>query len=818
MVPHPQGLAINMSPGTSSEVKLEIGHVLFVDIVGYSKLLITQQSEQLETLRKIVRGTDEFREAEAQGKLLRLPTGDGSALVFRTTPEAPVLCALEIARELKKHPELEVRMGIHSGPVNAITDLNEQANIAGAGINIAQRVMDCGDAGHILLSKHVAEDLEHYPRWQPYLHDLGDCEVKHGVRVSLVNLYTDDVGNAALPTRLAAQKQTSTGVKRSAGFRTLLVAAGILIALGVPALIFTPAILKSLRSSSEGDKTAPLSIPEKSIAVLPFENLSDDKQNAFFADGVQDEVLTNLAKVADLKVISRTSVAQYKGAAARNLRDIGQALGVAHILEGSVQRVSNKVRVNAQLVDARNDAHLWAQTYTRDLADVFGIQSEIAEAIAQQLQAHLSADEKARIARPSTTDPVAYDLYLRARQLDDLANDPNAKGSLLQGISLLEEAVRRDPKFFRAYCLMCETHLDLYWGGFDHTDQRRELARIALQKAEEIQPDAGEVHAQKGLYAYHGYRDYDGALKELEKAKQLLPNEARIYVTIGAIDRRTARLQEAENNFKRAVELDPRNFKVLMEAGSTFQGMRRYAEARRLYEQALSILPNDPFVTHLLGFNSFAQTGDAAELRKPLHVIAQQGPEAARGVAFPMLVCSWMQRDKNAAEKAVALIPAEGIANSFDEASVPREFCVGRTAWLFGDKDLAQTGLTAARAIFERTTREQPDYAQGWSYLGLTDAMLGRCNEAIQEGKRASEILPVTKDSWIGPIWMENLAAIYAWCGDKDAALEQLEKSIKLPTGITYGELKQSPDWDSLRGDPRFEQIVASLAPKEPPK
>jgi TolB-like protein/Tfp pilus assembly protein PilF/class 3 adenylate cyclase len=803
-----------MPSDTASEVKLEIGHVLFIDIVGYSQLLITQQSEQIETLRRIVRGTAQFRAAEAEGKLLRLPTGDGGALVFRTTPEAPVLCALEIARELKKHPELKVRMGIHSGPVNAITDLNEQANIAGAGINIAQRVMDCGDAGHILLSKHVAEDLEHFPRWQPYLHELGDCEVKHGVRVSIVNLYTDDAGNAALPTRLAAQRRSSATAKRSTGFRTLLLAAAILIALGVPALLFTPAMLRSLRSTTSGDKAARASIPEKSIAVLPFQNLSDDKQNAFFADGVQDEVLTDLSKVADLKVISRTSVAQYKDAAMRNLRDIGQALGVAHVLEGSVQRIANKVRVNAQLIDARNDAHLWAQTYTRDLADVFGIQSEIAEAIAQQLQAHLSPDEKARMAKPSTTDPVAYDLYLRARQLDDLSNDPDAKGSLLQGISLLEEAVRRDPKFLRAYCLMAETHLDLYWEGFDHTDQRRELARVALQKAEEIQPDAGEVHWMKGVYAYHGFRDYNRALQELEKAKKLLPNEARIYVTIGAIGRRTARFQEAETNFKRAVELDPRNFIVVGEAASTFQAMRRYAEAQRLYKQALSILPNDPFANYLVGFNSFAQTGDVTGWREPLQLIAQQSPEAARGVAFPLLVCSWMQRDQSEAEKALTLIPAEGISNSLDEASVPREYCVGRTAWLFGNKELAQTSLTAARSIFERTIREQPDYPQAWAYLGLTDAMLGRCSEAIQEGKRACEILPYTKDSWTGPRFITYLGVIYATCGDKEAAVQQLKTSAELPIGVTYGELKQSPDWDSLRGDPRFEQIVASLAPK----
>ncbi|HZD07446.1 MAG TPA: tetratricopeptide repeat protein, partial [Candidatus Limnocylindrales bacterium] len=338
---------------------------------------------------------------------------------------------------------------------------------------------------------------------------------------------------------------------------------------------------------------------------------------------------------------------------------------------------------------------------------------------------------------------------------------------MLQAISLLEEAVRRDPKFLRAYCLMCPTHLDLYWGGADHTDQRREMARVALEKAEEIQPNAGEVHWMKGVYAYHGFRDYDRALAELKLATQLLPNEARLYVLAGAIDRRTARFQEAETNFKRAVELDPRNFVVVGEAAATFQGTRRYAEARGLYKQALSILPNDPFASYLLGFNSFAQTGETAEWQKPLHLIAQQGPEAARGVAFPLLLCSWMLRDKGESVKALALIPAEGIANSFDEASIPREYCVGRTAWLFGNKELAQTSLTAAREIFERTTREQPDYAQGWSYLGLTDAMLGRCDEAIQEGKRACEILPFTKDSWVGPAWITYLAAIYTWCGNK---------------------------------------------------
>src|SRR5215472_4830681 len=312
-----------MADQGSSDIEFQIGHVLFIDIVGYSKLLITDQSERLQKLKEIVWGTEQFRLAQAEGKLLRLPTGDGGALVFRTTPDAPVLCALEISKELRKHPELRVRMGIHSGPVNEITDLNEQANIAGAGINMAQRVMDCGDSGHILLSKHVAEDLEHYPRWRSYLHDLGECEVKHGVHIGIVNLSSDGVGNAQVPKKFRAIK------KRRARVRWAAVAVAVLVLGAIVGGTFL--FLRPMRSVS--------GIVDKSIAVLPFENLSDDKQNAYFTDGVQDEILTDLAKIADLKVISRTSVMQYKSGLARNLRKIGEELGVAHVVEGSVQRI-----------------------------------------------------------------------------------------------------------------------------------------------------------------------------------------------------------------------------------------------------------------------------------------------------------------------------------------------------------------------------------------------------------------------------------------------------------------------------------------------
>src|SRR5205809_79611 len=346
-----------MPPEHACDVKFEIGHVLFIDIVGYSKLLINEQSEQIQKLKQIVRGTEQFRLAEAEGKLLRLPTGDGGALVFRTSPEAPVLCALEITGELQKDPgskekpQLRLRMGIHSGPVNEITDLNEQANIAGAGINIAQRVMDCGDAGHILLSRHVAEDLEHYPRWRPFLHESAECEVKHDVRVGLVNLYGDGIGNSEVPKKFQVLKHRRAKAQWTAIATALLLAGAIVAA-------FVVVAKKSARSTS--------TIPGKSIAVLPFENLSEDKANAYFADGIQDEILTKLASIADLKIISRTSTAKYKSKP-EDLKIVSQELGVANVVEGTVQRAADKVRVNVQLIDAHADTHLWAKSYDRDI-------------------------------------------------------------------------------------------------------------------------------------------------------------------------------------------------------------------------------------------------------------------------------------------------------------------------------------------------------------------------------------------------------------------------------------------------------------------
>src|SRR5438477_11557495 len=454
-----------MSSASSSELKLEIGHVLFIDIVGYSKLLITEQTEQIQTLKEIVHGTEQVRLAEAEGKLLRLPTGDGGALVFRTNPEAPALCALEISKALKRHPELQVRMGIHSGPVNEITDLNEQANIAGAGINIAQRVMNCGHAGHILVSKRVADDLEQYPQWRPQLHELGECEVKHGARVSVVNLYSDDLGNPELPEKFkqaAVTRKTTAAVSglaaKSAGRRWAMIGSAVLIIAAVAIGLFLQlgTHLRGVRQNAVAEQGRPggasLPISEKSIAVLPLENLSEEKENAFFADGIQDELLSNLSKIKDLKVISRTSVMQYKTAITRNLREIAQQLGVSNVVEGSVRRSGNHIRVSVQLIDALTDRHIWVQNYDRTLADSLALQGELATEIAAGVGATLSPQEKARVEATPTKNTADYDAYLRGRAL--AAGLTEDRSSVESAARSLEQAVTLDPDFVLAWAYL----------------------------------------------------------------------------------------------------------------------------------------------------------------------------------------------------------------------------------------------------------------------------------------------------------------------------------------------------------------------------
>jgi TolB-like protein/class 3 adenylate cyclase len=471
---------------------------LFIDIVGYSKLSINDQHAAVEELTRIVRASEQFQRAEAASRLIRIPTGDGMALAFYTNPEAPAQCAVEISRALKEHPRLQLRMGIHSGPVGGIVDVNEGANLAGAGINIAHRVMDCGDAGHILLSKHVAEDLEGYQKWRPLLHDLGSCEVKHGVRVSVVNLYDDQFGNAKLPRRFETLQKPRTRL-RWAAMTAALLALAVVVA----------GIATFSRYRVRSTLAAPAA-PDKSIAVLPFENRSDDKANAYFADGIQEEILTRLAKIADLKVISRTSTQHYKSAP-ENLPEIARQLGVAHILEGSVQKSGDAVRVNVQLIRAANDSHLWADTFDRKLTDIFSVESEVAKAVADQLRAKLTGQEEQVIAAIPTDNTDAYDAYLRglAYTLKAYSRPTN----FLAAQKHLKEAVRLDPKFALSWALLSYVDARGYiTTALQPTDALREEARHAAETALTLQPNLGEAILAMGHYHYACLKDYDTAV------------------------------------------------------------------------------------------------------------------------------------------------------------------------------------------------------------------------------------------------------------------------------------------------------------------
>jgi TolB-like protein/Tfp pilus assembly protein PilF/class 3 adenylate cyclase len=799
-----------MATHFQSDLQFEIGHVLFIDIVGYSKLLIDQQRERIRELKEIVRGTEQFRRAEAEGKLLRLPTGDGGALVFRNTQEAPVLCALEISKALRNYPELRVRMGIHSGPVNEVADLNEQMNVAGAGINIAQRVMDCGDAGHILLSKHVAEDLEDYARWRPYLHELGQCETKHGGAISVVNLYDDEVGNPQLPEKLKEAQQEraakEVAILPAPTFRRKHLLAGAAALLAAVAAIGFWIYSRQATVRPSG----------KSIAVLPFENVSEDKAFAFFADGVQDEILTDLAKIADLKVISRTSVMQYKNVSTRNLPEIAQALKVAHVLEGSVQRSGNRVRVSAQLIDARNDTHLWAEKYDRDLADVFTIQSEIAEKIADQLQAKLSPNEKTAISERPTSDMAAYDLYLRAKELiyDGFVNPSRERENDFKAVQLLDQAVARDPAFLLAHCQLAYVHDDIYNFNYDHTETRLALAENNVRAAVRLQPDSGETHLAQAIHFYWGYLNYDRAQEELAKAQRALPNNAQIFKFFGLIDRRQGRWDEAIQNLDRAVDLDPRNADVISELGQTYHALHRYEEALATFNRALALEPQSiNFRTYppQMAFDAEANT---APLRVVVNAIEAEGPSSAAEVALDSsFQLALRERDPAAAARALANIPSQGDVERFFQ--FPHAWYEGLLAKLRQDAPGAHSAFIAARTEVERIVRTQPGSVASLSVLALIDALLGNKEKAIQEARTACDMLPSRKDAVIGVLLRTNLARVYALTGEKDLALEELDVVSKIPVGPSYGALRRDPEWDSLRGDPRFEKIVASLAPKE---
>ena len=563
------------------------------------------------------------------------------------------------------------------------------------------------------------------------------------------------------------------------------------------------------------DFGTPTQIPEKSIAVLPFENRSSDRENAFFTDGVQDEILTDLARVADLKVISRTSVMQYKTGAKRNLRQIGNELGVAHVVEGGGQRVGNRVRVNAQLIDARTDAHLWAQTYDRDLADVFAIQSEIAKAIADQLQARLSPTEQSAIEQPPTTDITAFDPYSHAKNLFLTAfAGANGRADLLQAADLLKQAVARDPLFFQAYCQLAFTEINIY-GIVDHSPEYLAQAEAALQLAARLRPDAGETHLARARNLYWGYLDYDGALRELEIAHQTLPGEDWIFSLKGYIERRQGRWEECIRDLERATRLDPRNLLTLQQLALTYQQLRRYAEQKSTYERILAFEPNDPVTKSSHAFVEIDSKADTRPLHDVTDSIRDKNPAALSSVADNWLLCAFAERDPAAAKNAlIALGENSPALGPIIDVRFKRPFMEGVIARMARDDAKVRSAFAAARAEAEKTVQTQPNYAPALCVLGLIDAGLGRKKEALREGRRAVELCPIEKDAFLGAAMVKYLAMIAAWADEKDLACEQLAIATHEPGDLSYGQLKLMPFWDPIRGDPRFEKIVASLAPK----
>src|SRR5438876_1724873 len=816
-----------MSTEVKKEIPLEIAHVLLIDVVGYSKLLVNEQIELLQELNQIVRGTECFRAAETKGKLIRVPSGDGMALLFFHSPEEPVRCALEISRTLQEHPHIQLRMGVHSGPVNQVTDVNDKTNIAGSGINVAQRVMDCADAGHILLSGHIAEDLTPYRQWQPYLHDLGECEVKHGLRLHLVNLYKDNLGNPHLPHKLKRRRRWkhASGVNIHPVItprwpKYVLTAVLLLsaVALAISFSVFyrrgSPAVA---RSSSGKAADGGLPIAEKSIAVLPFENRSEDQANAYFADGIKDEILMRLSKIADLKVTSRTSTQHYKSAPG-NLPEIARQLGVAHILEGSVQKSGDAVRVNVQLIKAANDSHLWGDTFDRKLTDIFSVGSEVAKAIADQLRAYITGQEEQEIAAKPTNNPEAYDAYLRGLAYTLKTADTPANAVAAQ--KYLREAVRFDPKFALGWALLSYVDAASYRNqALQPTVVLREEARQAAETALTLQPNLGEALHAKGYYHYACLKDYDTAVRYFEQARQLLPNSSRILESLAYLERRRGQWDRSESYFNEAERLDPRNLHLLTQHAVTYFHHRRLPEALRKFDQVLNITPDD--VDTLAHKAAIAQAeGDlprAAALLAPLHPNADNLD--ALGTQVYQAILERRPAPVIPRLKEILAKPDPTLGYSNGEL----RFFLGWAQEVAGDHAGAQETWRQARSELESLLKEQPENSQLICDLALTNLCLGDKTAAFKLIERAMAVIPVEKDALDGPLPIEILARVAAQAGEPDRAIAALQKLLSIPyegplasnVPLTPALLRLDPMFDPLRNDPRFQKLVASPAPND---
>jgi len=700
-----------------------------------------------------------------------------------------------------------VRIGVHIGDV-----VHRGGDVYGDGVNIASRIEPVAGPGGICVSMDV------------------ERQVRNALEARFEKLAPTDLKNISVPMDLFRivlpweHKSEVRGQKSEIGKSSVIPKGGRSALIGALGLLVVIAAgwwfshRGNQSTSTPRQSEAATAISGKSIAVLPFENLSRDPDNAFFTDGVQDEILTYLAKIADLKVISRTSVMQYKSGAPRNLREIGQQLGVAHVVEGSVQRAANKVRVNAQLIDARNDGHLWAQTYDRDLADVFAIQSEIAKSIADQLQAKLSPNEKKAIEQPPTTDLAAFDLYSRAKSLLlTVTFSVTAEPDERKAIELLDEAVKRDPSFFDAYCQLARAHEDLYAvSGVDHTPARLALAEAAVQAATKLRPDAAETHLARAQYLYFGPRDYAGALAELEVARRALPNDPRLFELTGYILRRRGQQEEGLHNLEHAVELDPRNFFTLQQIALSYQLLGRSAEAIAAFDRALAIVPDNVETRTARASYYVYWKADTRPLHQTIDAILAQGSGAIATAADLWFSCALAERDPAAAERALVAL-GDNPCWTDSAITLSRSFGEGLLARMNKDEASARAAFAAARVQQEKIVQAQSDYGPALCVLGLIDAALGRKDLALDEGRRAIALTPVENDVTNGSRVLQYFAITAAWAGEKELSLQQLEAGLRAPTEsdmLSYGALKLFPVWDPLRGDPRFEKIVRSLAPK----
>ncbi len=793
-----------MTQEASSDVDLEIAHVLFMDIVGYSKLLTDQQRGLLNELNKIVRETPQFKQAEAVGKLIRLPTGDGMALAFFTNPEAALKCAIEINQRIRNHPELPLRMGLHSGPVSGVTDVNERSNVAGVGINMAQRVMDCGDAGHILLSSRIADDLAQQSRLRPSLHELGPVEVKHGVKVEIVNFYTDEVGNPELPENVKrAREEKSSLDHRAASVSARKWSLIICLLLIVVAAAIAGFWLLSHRVAPKSSAIA-VSIPDKSIAVLPLENLSEEKENAFFADGIQDELLSNLAKIKDLKVISRTSVMQYKTDITRNLKEIAQQLGVSNVVEGSVRRSGNHVRVSVQLIDALTDRHIWAQNYDRTLADSLALQGELATEIAAGVGATLSPQEKARVEATPTKNTAAYDAYLRGRALaagltTDFSNVESAARSF-------QESVTLDPNFALAWAYLSSALSSAYWNGIDSTPTRLAAAKDAADRAVALDPNLPETHLALGYYRYYGLRDFRGAFAEFQLAEKSLPNDVGVLRAIGLIQRRFGHWDETIAVIRHVIALDPRNTEAAGILALSYMAKRQFPDALAVLDHILAFDPSNRQAIEIKAFCLWAMRDfEAADLllTRPdisLHLRGHQamtkGHYAAAADFFSKAL-----KDAHGGEKREILVDL-GLAQQ-------------RAGNVADAKATFQEAMREVTQELGTVPADSGPAAELHSYLGVVYAALGDAASAVKEGKKGMAMQPSSEDLFEGPAREEQMAQIYALLGNADEAIPIIKRLVHIASfnSISVGLMHIDPVWDPIRSDPRFQELIAEKKP-----